>query len=68
MVWHKKHRSKPGVMRLVVDSPAHQHVESTWPEFDHDPRHVRLGLASDGIALIHLEARDSLPQFGQLLS
>ncbi|CAM6094113.1 unnamed protein product [Calypogeia fissa] len=37
-------------MRLVVDSPAHQHVESTWPEFDRDPRHVRLGLASDGVS------------------
>jgi len=44
MVWHKKHRSEPGVMRLPVDSPAHKHVESTWPEFERDPRHVRLGL------------------------
>jgi hypothetical protein len=33
MVWHKKHRSKPGVMRLPVDSPAHKHVESTLTEF-----------------------------------
>ncbi len=50
MVWHKKHRSEPGVMRLPVDSPAHKHVESTWPEFERDPRHVRLGLASDGVS------------------
>ncbi len=50
MVWHKKHRSKPGVMRLPVDSPAHKHVESTWPEFECDPRHVRLGLASNGVS------------------
>ena len=50
MVWHKKHRSEPGVMRLPVDSPTHKHVESTWPEFERDPRHVRLGLASDGIS------------------
>ncbi|CAM6082436.1 unnamed protein product [Calypogeia fissa] len=37
-------------MRLVVDSPAHQHAESTWPKFDRDPRHVRLGLVSDGVS------------------
>ncbi len=37
-------------MRLPVDSPAHKHVESTWPEFERDPRHVRLGLASDGVS------------------
>jgi hypothetical protein len=50
MVWHKKHRSELGVMRLLVDFLAHKHVESTWPEFEHDPRHVRLGLASDGVS------------------
>ena len=50
MVWHKSHRSEDGVMRLPVDSPAHKHVESTWPEFGRDPRHVRLGLASDGVS------------------
>ena len=50
MVWHKNHRSKAGVMRLLVDSLAHKHIESTWPEFEHDPRHVQLGLASDGIS------------------
>jgi len=50
MVWHKKHRSEPGVMRLPVDFPAHKHVESTWLEFERDPRHVRLGLASNGVS------------------
>ncbi len=50
MVWHKKHRSEPGVMRLPVDSLVHKHVESTWPEFERDLRHVRLGLASDGVS------------------
>jgi Transposase family tnp2 len=50
MVWHKTHRSEEGVMRLPVDSLAHKHVESTWPEFEVDPRHVRLGLASDGVS------------------
>ncbi|CAM6084236.1 unnamed protein product [Calypogeia fissa] len=36
-------------MRVPVDSPAHKHVESTWPESAIDPRHVRLGLALDGV-------------------
>ena len=50
MVWHSKNRSEEGVIRLPVDSPAFKHVEDTWPEFKTDPRHVRLGLAGDGIS------------------
>lgn len=50
MVWHAKNRSESGVMRLPVDSPAFKHVEDTWPQFKDDPRHVRLGLAGDGIS------------------
>jgi hypothetical protein len=46
-------------MRLIVDSPAHKHVEATWPEFERDPRHVRLGLASDGVS------PHSLGEYGQ---
>ncbi len=37
-------------MYRCTDSLAHKHVESTWPEFERDPRHVRLGLASDGVS------------------
>ncbi|KAL3684417.1 hypothetical protein R1sor_002439 [Riccia sorocarpa] len=51
MTWHKEHRSDDGFMRLVVDSPAVQHVEQTWPEFRRDPRHLCFGLASDGVSL-----------------
>jgi hypothetical protein len=65
MTWHKKHQSKDSVMRLIVDSPAHKqenqqlwHVESTWPEFECDPRHVRLGLASDGVIPHLLRGKD----------
>lgn len=50
MVWHSKHRSQDGVMRLTVDSPAHKWVEERWGDFKTDPRNVRLGLASDGIS------------------
>ncbi|KAL3694846.1 hypothetical protein R1sor_008497 [Riccia sorocarpa] len=41
-------------MRLVSDSPAVAHIEETWPEFARDPRHLRLGLASDGKGFILL--------------
>jgi hypothetical protein len=51
MIWHKKHQSEAGVMRLIVDSLAHKHMEATWLEFKHDSRHVRLGLASGGVSL-----------------
>ncbi|KAL3679302.1 hypothetical protein R1sor_022258 [Riccia sorocarpa] len=37
-------------MRLVSDSPAVAHIEETWPELARDPRHLRLGLASDGVS------------------
>jgi hypothetical protein len=37
-------------MRLIVDSPTYKHVEATWPEFWRNSRHVRLGLASDGVS------------------
>ncbi|KAL3682163.1 hypothetical protein R1sor_000185 [Riccia sorocarpa] len=37
-------------MRLVSDSPAVAHIEETWSEFARDPRHLRLGLASDGVS------------------
>lgn len=37
-------------MRLVVDSPAHDLVETLDNgAFKRDPRHIRLGLGSDGI-------------------
>lgn len=49
MVWHKNNPSEPSVMRLPLDSPAHKHIESLWLEFEHDPRHVRLGVASNGV-------------------
>ena len=37
-------------MRMCVDSPVNKFVEETWPDFKSDPRHVRLGLAADGIS------------------
>jgi hypothetical protein len=57
MTWNKKHQSKDSVMRLIVNSFSHKHVESIWPEFERDPRHVRLGLASNGVSPHSLEGK-----------
>ena len=53
-VWHSKHMSDDGVMRMAVDSPSNKFVEAEWPDFQRDPRHVRLGLATDGISPFNL--------------
>lgn len=49
MVWHSEHRSDDGIMRSPVDSHANDFIERRWPDFQNDPRHVRLGVAADGI-------------------
>ena len=49
LTWHSTSRSNDGVMRVPADSPAWQHIEQTWPEFREGPRHLRFGLASDGV-------------------
>jgi hypothetical protein len=56
-VWHSKHRSSDGIMRMPVDSPANKYVEEEWPEFGEDPRNVRLGLATDGISPFNLAGK-----------
>ena len=49
MAWHSTSRSSDGVMRTPADSPAWQHIDLKWPEFKKEPRHLRLGLAMDGV-------------------
>lgn len=49
LTWHALNRSTDGIMRVPADSPAWKHVEETWPEFRHEPRSLRLGLATDGV-------------------
>jgi hypothetical protein len=56
-VWHSKHRSSDGIMRMAVDSPASKYFEEEWPEFGRDPRNVRLGLATDGISPFNLAGK-----------
>lgn len=49
ITWHASNRSSDGVMRVPADSPAWKHIEDMWPEFKEEPRHLRLGLATDGV-------------------
>ena len=49
MSWHRSHRSSDGKWRIPADAPAWKHIESTWPEFEVEPRHLRLGLGMDGV-------------------
>lgn len=56
-VWHSKHRSTDGIMRMAVDSPAAKLLESKYPLFGSDPRNVRFGLATDGISPFNMAGR-----------
>ena len=49
LTWHATSRSHDWIMRVPADSPAWKHIETTWSEFREDPRHLRLGLATDGV-------------------
>jgi len=35
-------------VRHALDIKAWAHINATWPKFAVDPRHIRLGLATDG--------------------
>ncbi|WVZ58411.1 hypothetical protein U9M48_008687 [Paspalum notatum var. saurae] len=48
MRWHKVGLVRDGKLRRPADSMAWKHVDHLYPDFASDPRHVRLGLASDG--------------------
>ncbi|CAH9057817.1 unnamed protein product [Cuscuta epithymum] len=60
MRWHKFHHSEEGVMSHPSDAKAWIHVNNVNPEFDVDPRNVRLGLCIDGF--------QPFGQFGQQYS
>ena len=49
LTWHATSRSHDGIMRVPADSPAWKHIETTWSELKEDPRHLHLGLATDGV-------------------
>ncbi|XP_061999523.1 uncharacterized protein LOC133716896 [Rosa rugosa] len=48
MAWHSDKRPKDGQLRHPADSPAWAKLDDKYPNFGHEYRNVRLGLASDG--------------------
>jgi len=49
MRWHKEApRSMSGRMDHPRDGEAWQQFDVDWPEFEQEPRNVRLGFATDG--------------------
>ncbi|MCO5571205.1 hypothetical protein L7F22_024940 [Adiantum nelumboides] len=49
MSWHAKNKSIDGMMRVPADSPAWKHIETKWPWFERESRHLRLGLGTNGV-------------------
>jgi len=48
MRWHFENRKDDGLLRHPCDGEAWKHFDKIYPDFACDPRHVRLGLCSDG--------------------
>jgi len=47
--WHFENK-KDGILRHPYDGEAWKHFDKIYPDFSIDPRHVRLGLCSDGFS------------------
>ncbi len=55
MNWHVANKSEDGMMKGPVDSKTWQIVEDRWPQFKKEPKHLRLGLATNGVNLYFLQ-------------
>ncbi|XP_075480648.1 uncharacterized protein LOC142521314 [Primulina tabacum] len=49
LTWHGETTGVPGQLRHPADSPSRKLVDHMWPDFDSEPRNLRLALAADGI-------------------
>ena len=47
MRWHAENKRTEGVMCHPSNGEVWKHFDSTYPDFAHDPRNVRLGLCAD---------------------
>ncbi|KAL0291523.1 UNVERIFIED_CONTAM: hypothetical protein Sangu_2533100 [Sesamum angustifolium] len=50
LCWHATHETGSGVICHPSDVEAWKHFNETHPDFDLEPRNVRLGLCVDGLA------------------
>jgi hypothetical protein len=49
MRWHEEYKSEDHIMRGPADSPAWKCANRKWTFLKDEPRHVRFGMAMDGI-------------------
>ncbi|XP_075507405.1 uncharacterized protein LOC142544231 [Primulina tabacum] len=49
LTWHAETTGVPGQLRHPDDSPSWKLVDHMWPDFESEPRNLRLALAADGI-------------------
>ncbi|XP_073030675.1 uncharacterized protein [Primulina eburnea] len=49
LTWHAETTGVPGQLRHPADSPSWKLVDHMWPDFESEPRNLRLALAADGI-------------------
>ncbi|XP_042409933.1 uncharacterized protein LOC121999300 [Zingiber officinale] len=49
LTWHADSTRVVGQLRHLVDSPSWKLVDHMWPDFESEPRNLRLALAADGI-------------------
>jgi len=47
--WHANGKKIDGLLRHVANSPQWKKIDSLFPEFESDPRNLRVGLATDGM-------------------
>jgi hypothetical protein len=47
--WHKDSRKKDDKLRHPADGPEWKNISRKFPEFDKEPRNLRLGLCTDGM-------------------
>ncbi|CAL8073382.1 unnamed protein product [Prunus armeniaca] len=48
LTWHADRKEIEGQMSHPADSPSWKLIDDKWPEFDNEPRNLRLALSSDG--------------------
>ena len=49
MDWGAKNVSTDGIMRVPSDCLAFKHINSKWPEFEQEPRYIKMGVGLDGV-------------------
>ena len=49
MDWGSKNISTDGIMRVPSDCLAFKHINSKWPEFEQEPRYLKMGVGLDGV-------------------